>query len=116
MRRAAAALAVTAAAVALPVGAVPATSPTLVARVILAAPEPQCTTTCVTPATRVRLVLAHGTRSVLGRTDPKGGLRLSLTPGTWTVRSPDGASVSPSRVVIARGTVTRVTLRYRPAP
>jgi hypothetical protein len=98
-----------------------ATAPTLVAHVVLAAPEPQCgPTTCAQPARGIVVRFRSGAGRVRSATTDKAGtLRAALPPGTYAVSTarteedPE-ATISPRRVVVRRAAVTRLTFLYRP--
>lgn len=56
---------------------------------------------CVRPAAHVALAFSRGRRTVRVETDARGGYRVSLAPGTWSVRTSAGRRIAPARIVVA---------------
>jgi len=61
-------------------------------------------TPCSGPAQHVTLTFSRPGHSVATRTDAAGRYRLTLTVGTWSVRSSAGMRTAPFSVVVRAGT------------
>jgi hypothetical protein len=96
------------------------TTPNLVAKVVLASAEPQCSgTTCAQPARLVVVRFTNGAGVLRSaKTDTVGVLRTRIPAGTYRVstartESDPEARITPSHITIRNGSVTRVTFVYR---
>jgi hypothetical protein len=64
-------------------------------------------TPCDKPAAHVTLRFTRPGRVVKAKTDGAGRYRVSLDPGTWTVRASTGRSITPSRFFLLQVHSTR---------